>query len=298
MKLDLTSLSFNSNLQEGVGTPSWGTALGQSEGYNITSEGANDLLLGMFNNKISESSLMHNLRGEKDILLAACFKNVTINGTRINKPFILAVVEEHSKSHDGRKSLKYNDKFSFVDSNTTISNEDFYKNAQDKLGIDSCWFAYEFDVINGKTLNIKAVIVSNKPATYVNSKERKDEWSKLIGISPIVYIEDFNTSNDDLIKSNKIQEFIFDVFKFLQKEFGDQFLLEKSAVAKRKLAESNYEAYLFPDYFKTHPILGSFDEEQSEESLKTANTLRYFAENLKSNKYLFYYSMGFSRFTV
>lgn len=105
--------------------------------------------------------------------------------------------------------------------------------------------------------------------------------------------------SNDIITSNKIREFLFDVFKFLQKEFGDAFLIEKLAVAKRKLSETNYEAYIFPDYFKTHPILGSFDEEQSEESLKTSNTLRYFPENLEilEQKYIYFTTQwGFPQF--
>ena len=105
-----------------------------------------------------------------------------------------------------------------------------------------------------------------------------------------VVIDQVPIEDMDLIKSNKIREFLFDVFKFLQKEFGDEFLIEKSAIAKRKLAETKYEAYLFPEYFKTHPILGSFDEAQSEESLKTSNTLRYFPENIKilDQKYIYF----------
>jgi MoxR-like ATPase len=114
-----------------------------------------------------------------------------------------------------------------------------------------------------------------------------------------IIIEENRSENFDLIESNKIREFLFDVFKYLQKEFGDAFLIEKSAIAKRKLSETNYEAYIFPDYFKTHPILGSFDEEQSEESLKTSNTLRYFSENLEilNQKYIYFTTQwGFPEF--
>src|SRR5690606_32808958 len=88
-------------------------------------------------------------------------------------------------------------------------------------------------------------------------------------------------------------------FKFLQKEFGDTFLTDKSAIAKRKLSETNYDAFIFPDYFKTHPILGSFEDEQSEESLKTSNTLRYFPENLEilQQKYIYFTTQwGFPQF--
>ena len=114
-----------------------------------------------------------------------------------------------------------------------------------------------------------------------------------------IIIEDIVSVHSDFIKSNKIREFLFDVFKFLQKEFGDAFLIEKSAIAKRKLSETNYDAYIFPDYFKTHSILGSFDEEQTEESLKTSNTLRYFPANLEilEQKYIYFTTQwGFPQF--
>ena len=114
-----------------------------------------------------------------------------------------------------------------------------------------------------------------------------------------VVIDQVPIADIDLIKSSKIREFLFDVFKFLNKEFGDEFLIEKSAIAKRKLSETKYEAYLFPEYFKTHPILGSFDEAQSEESLKTSNTLRYFPENIKilDQKYIYFTTQwGFPEF--
>lgn len=114
-----------------------------------------------------------------------------------------------------------------------------------------------------------------------------------------VVIDQVPIENVELIKSNKIREFLFDVFKFLQKEFGDEFLIEKSAIAKRKLAETKYEAYLLPEYFKTHPILGSFNDVQSEESLKTSNTLRYFPENLEilDQKHIYFTTQwGFPEF--
>ena len=85
----------------------------------------------------------------------------------------------------------------------------------------------------------------------------------------------------DFIKSNKIRKFVFDVFKFIVKEFGTDFIQINSAIRKSKLGMTSYNSYLFPDYFQTKSIMGSFDEEQSEESLKSSNTLRYFSENLE-----------------
>ena len=117
--------------------------------------------------------------------------------------------------------------------------------------------------------------------------------------NPLTKFESKNLESNGILKSNKIREFLFDVFKFLLKEFGETFLIEKLAVAKRKLSDKNYEAYIFPDYFKTHPIIGSFAEEQTEESLKTSNTLRYFPENLKilEQKYIYFTTQwGFPQF--
>lgn len=122
--------------------------------------------------------------------------------------------------------------------------------------------SYEFEFIP-KTSNLH-----NTYKSILNGKNHE------------VVIEHIAIENTDLINSNKIREFVFEVFKFLKNEFGESFLVEKSAIATRNLSETNYEAFIFPDYFKTQPILGSFTEEQSEEGLKTSNTLRFFPENL------------------
>lgn len=147
---------------------------------------------------------------------------------------------------------------------------------------------YEFDFIP-KSLNsynsYNEILKTNNHEVIVN--ESNSDIHKKI------------KEDKDFIRSNKIREFLFDVFKFLQKEFGDSFLIEKLAIAKRKLSETNYDAYIFPDYFNTHPILGSFEFEQSEESLKTSSTLRYFPENLEilEQKYIYFTTQwGFPQF--
>jgi 5-methylcytosine-specific restriction protein B len=141
--------------------------------------------------------------------------------------------------------------------------------------------SYEFEFIPKGSANY------NVYKTLLNGKNHE------------IVIKDIVIGQSEFIKSNKIREFLFDVFKFLQKEFGDTFLTEKLAIAKRKLSETNYNAYIFADYFKTHPILGSFEDEQSEESLKTSYTLRYFPENLEilQQKYIYFTTQwGFPQF--
>ncbi len=160
------------------------------------------------------------------------------------------------------------------------------------------------DVLNAEVDDVivfRAISQVSYEFEFIPKKSKTYSTYKTIlnGKNHEVIIEEAIIENSDLIKSNKIREFVFEVFKFLQKEFGDAFLIEKSAVAKRKLSDINYEAYIFPDYFKTHPILGSFVSEQSEESLKTSSTLRFFPENLKilgQNNLYFTTQWGFPEF--
>lgn len=279
MKIDLTSLSFNSILEEGVGTPSWGTALGQSEGYDITTEGASDLLLGMFNNKINDMSLEHNFRGEKDILIASCFRSVSINGIKVKNPFIIAVVEEHSKSHDGRKSLKYNDKFKFKDKNKIISNEDFYKEVQSLLGENSCWFAYEINILNGKDLNIKVIVVSENPVEYINSKERKDQWNSLIGINPVV-----ENKSKEILRHKVIGQFVFNVIEYLVNT--DKIYLLQNYL---KINSDNRFSSLIKDESKLTSMFWLFKEFPTDEQLSQGGKIRAFNKCSFENDNLMYF---------
>jgi len=114
--------------------------------------------------------------------------------------------------------------------------------------------------------------------------------SLLNGKNHEILIEEIKGDKTYLIESKIIREFVFEVFKYIQNEFGDEFLIEKSAVTENKISDVNYKAYIFPDYFQRKPILGFFVEEQSEMSLTTSITPRYFPENLKilEQKYIYF----------
>ena len=47
MKLNLSTLAFGSIIEKGGGTPSWGTELGQGEGYKFSFENLSDFFTGM-----------------------------------------------------------------------------------------------------------------------------------------------------------------------------------------------------------------------------------------------------------
>ena len=193
MKIDLSSLAFGSIIEKGGGTPSWGTALGQSRPeYKFIVEGCEDILIGMLYNSVNlhHVSLPLGKGGHVDIAsnfeechLASVFRKVYINGNRIGYPFIMVLIRELSASHMGRRSIKYSDKISFSFSGERLSNQEFFRIARQKLGLnwESCWFIYEMYVRNQDELHFKAIIVNKEYSeTYHDSIERKTHWLSLI----------------------------------------------------------------------------------------------------------------------
>lgn len=54
MILNLSSLSFNTNIINGGGTPAWGTEMGQGEGYRFNFENVGDFMTGLVYNSIRD----------------------------------------------------------------------------------------------------------------------------------------------------------------------------------------------------------------------------------------------------
>ena len=185
MKIDTTSLAFNSKLLNGIGTASWGTALGQKRpDYPITVEGGHEILKSMFHDSIKinftpsdplHKSNIKNLK-KKIIIAAGKYDKVYVNDNRINAHFILLIVEETYGVHVGRKSLKYNNKIKWND----CSNELFYSKAQELFGKEACWFVHDISVRNNNKLYFSAIKVSDEVVWYIDSKERQASWRILI----------------------------------------------------------------------------------------------------------------------
>lgn len=193
MKLDLSSLAFGSIIEKGGGTPSWGTALGQSKPeYKFTVDGCNEILVAMLYNSVNLHHVCLPLGkgGHVDIAsnfeechLASLFRKVYINDIRINYPFMMVMIKEQSASHTGRRSIKYSDKISYNHAGERLSNQEFFRIARKELGLnwESCWFIYEVNVANYDELHFKAVIVNKEYSeSYHNSAERKEHWLSLI----------------------------------------------------------------------------------------------------------------------
>lgn len=201
MNIDLGSLFFNASIETGGGTPSWGTALGQSSpDYKLTYPGAADVLIAMdycycpLSDSIScklgkggkeyKAIASQSIDSKYEITKAAIFYDVFIKVEErlisVDKPFILLVTRENENTHKGRRTLKYSDSTSVGE----FSNKEFYDEVQVKMGGPSvCWFAYAIDVVDQSKLIISIVKVSDTHESYANPETRKRTWMSLLPTS-------------------------------------------------------------------------------------------------------------------
>lgn len=193
MNIDLGSFAFGSVVSSGGGTPSWGTALGQSQpDYRITYPGAETIVIGMVYNSVPLEGVKLSLgKGgkestaldAKECQLAALFRKVYVNNIRVDYPFTMVLIKETSDSHYGRRSIKYSDKNKYLYGGESFNNGEFIKKARLALSIedDACWFVYALEVKNQDELHMYAVVVDSiNNCTYENSSERKKKWIELI----------------------------------------------------------------------------------------------------------------------
>lgn len=194
MTIDLGSFAYGAILENGVGTPSWGTALGQSSPeYYITREGSEEIVMGMVYCSVPLNSVSLPLgRGGKvyncieagTIQIASVFHKVFVNGKPVQSPFIMVLQKEDSNSHSGRRSIKYTDKTTYENKEgNTYSNTDFVSCVQKKFGLsdNACWFVYDISVKNYEELHLKAIFVNKENSeNYRDSHSRSEKWTALI----------------------------------------------------------------------------------------------------------------------
>lgn len=158
MNIDIGSFAFGSYLESGTGTPSWGTALGQSKpDYKFTYPGAEAILIGMVycsvplehvSLPLGKGGRIYQASELEECQVASLFRKVYVNGVKINYPFVLVLVKESSDSHSGRKSIKYSEKNAYQTKREHYSNQEFLRQARLKLGLleNACWFVYNIEV--------------------------------------------------------------------------------------------------------------------------------------------------------
>ena len=189
MKVDVTSMFFNSRIEGQTATPAWGTSIGQNKTRECRIDDFKqevvDMVIGMTYKSVSDIENLDVSKGssDRDILICAVFDNIYVNGRIINDAqYVLLLVREHSKSHDGRLIISYAPYISYNE----VSNQICIDKIRENLGCEpqGCWFVYDISIKNQSDLHFSAVVVnSNAPMVYDNSttsRKRSEEWKALI----------------------------------------------------------------------------------------------------------------------
>lgn len=181
MKLNSGSLAFNISINGGGGTPSWGTELGQGDGYRFSFVGKEDLLLGMLYKSVPVTQVFCPLgkggskQDEYEYVISSCFNKIYANNTAIhNQSFVLLIVKKLVGSfHVGRKTLKYNPKITYK--GKTVNSECF-KAIELALGIrpNGAWFIDSIDIKNQDELHFSVKVLDyENPIEFSSIEDEK-----------------------------------------------------------------------------------------------------------------------------
>lgn len=220
MKVDITSMFFNSKIEGKTATPAWRTSIGQNKSKECRIEtevpGVTDMIIGMTYKMRTD---LHNLDMTDvsgDLMLCAVFDKIFVNGARVNDmTYTLLLLRETSDSHEGRLQICYAPKVTF----NGQSNSATIDRMREILGcsINGCWFVYEITIKNQDELHFSAVVVDeNQPALYTGtSQDRSRLWRSLLPTADgkTNYIPDNGTPRQIIFygapgtgKSHKINE--------------------------------------------------------------------------------------------
>ena len=188
MKVDVTSMFFNSSIEGKTATAAWGTSIGQNASKSCRietgKEGVVDFVVGMTNKSTTNFGSLDISKGSsnRELLMLSSFDKVYINGNKLeDAKYHVILVKELSESHYGRLIISYAPYITFEGH----SNEETIELMQNALGCspEGCWFVYDISIKNQDELHFAAVVVNPEhPMIYQGtSRERSLEWNALIG---------------------------------------------------------------------------------------------------------------------
>ena len=184
MKLNLGSLVFNADIETGGGTPTWGTELGQGDGYKFTVDNKEPLFTAMVYCSVSDQfdkitcplGKGGSRRGDYDYVLASLFEKVFVNGKHVPEASFLLLIVKQIKGdfHIGRRTLKYNPRMTYDGEEI---NRECYEKMAATLGVaqDAAWFIDEINVRNQDELHFVAYVLNQTGSQlYSSNQERKE----------------------------------------------------------------------------------------------------------------------------
>lgn len=192
MKIDITSMFFNSSIVGKTATAAWGTSVGRQNPpctLYETPEVVNILAGMLYCAKTDRQNLsIDDMSNSRELVMFSVFNKVYVNGKLIDGSFILLLVREHTQSHEGRMIVSYPKyaKYKMPDG-SIIHNEKTMDKIAESIGISAhdTWFVYDLSVANQDSLLINACAAgTDKYKQYVGtSKERSKEWGEIVDAS-------------------------------------------------------------------------------------------------------------------
>ena len=207
MKVDITSMFFNSSIDGQTATPAWRTSLGQNKTKECRIEtdvpGVIDIIVGMTYKIVSDISKLNMSGISGNLLMCSVFDKIYVNSVLLpNVSYTLLLLKETSQSHDGRMQLCYSPHIKYDGK----SNTDAINQIRSAIGCtpQGCWFVYDISIKNQDELHFSAKVVDPaNPKTYTGkSQQRSKEWKDLID-SPILTIDELAGILKDLYEEGK-----------------------------------------------------------------------------------------------
>lgn len=189
MKIDITSMFFNSDIVGQTATPAWRTALGQSKTNSLriktSNPGVTELLVGM--TYCAQHDLTRlNLNGASgDVVTCSLFTKLYINGQSVGgSQYVMLIVRDNSTTWNGRLQLCYSPRLAYNDIDNNAAIERMFTT----LGCSqsASLFVYDITIENQDELHFSAVILDkNAPKSYTcTSTERSEQWKQLAYPTP------------------------------------------------------------------------------------------------------------------
>ncbi len=294
MRIDITSMFFNSKIEGKTATAAWGTSIGQNKSRDCRIDDYKqeivDMVIGMTYKSISDWNNLDVSKGspDRDIIKCAVFDDVYINNNKVDDAqYVLLLVREHSQSHEGRLLISYAPYITYKG----IPNQNCIDLMQNLIGCtkDGCWFVYDISIKNQSELHFSAVIVNNTSPMVYNgtSKERSEAWKSMI-------------SGDD--KGDKILSYPFQTIFYGTPGSGKSHKVKKLIEGVNEdfvfrttfHPDSDYASFvgcykpctylrLLPDKGLTeNQLLQNFYDSKDENKYKGEIKARYFYEYLKN----------------
>lgn len=221
MKIDVTTIFFNSNIDGGTATAPWCVSIGQGKDKKINNDipGLNDVLDGLIYKSVPNREWVDTSAGSKnnEYLLISKFDKLFINGVQQESLSLIGLlVREHTKSHEGRLRISFPPYATYNDSESKFANQDTYQAISEILGcgnIDGnggCWFVDDISVLNQDELHLSCIVVDpNGPKIYKTSQTRSGEWQSLASDRSDYEISRLPNTISDPLESEPLQQIFF-----------------------------------------------------------------------------------------